>query len=248
MTLINKIDKNNSKDLQYFNNFFNKIIIKEYSSYNNNLSELHKFVPTKKINELRLKIFNKLNKNFDWMEKIKSLAIADIIPIIGPDILIQSKINVSIQMPDDKSSILPIHADAFSGESPFQINLWIPLTNCFDSNAMFILDEKITMKYVKNMFNKDNKSLDINKIKVGKKNFQHMQFGEILIFNPGLLHGNILNNTNKTRISMNVRLKALLAPESEKTPDRKYGTFYKKFNLSENTQFAFNYLSSNLYK
>ena len=65
MTLINKIDKNNSKDLQYFNNFFNKIIIKEYSSYNNNLSELHKFVPTKKINELRLKIFNKLNKNFD---------------------------------------------------------------------------------------------------------------------------------------------------------------------------------------
>ena len=41
---------------------------------------------------------------------------------------LQCKSELLIQMPQDNTSILPSHADTFSGESSYQINLWVPLT------------------------------------------------------------------------------------------------------------------------
>ena len=45
----------------------------------------------------------------------------------GNELAVQKKINLSIQLPNDSSSILPIHTDVWSGNSPFELVLWIPL-------------------------------------------------------------------------------------------------------------------------
>ena len=46
--------------------------------------------------------------------------------MVGSEIA-KSKSNLSIQYPNDDKSVLSIHTDFFSGESLFQVNLWIPL-------------------------------------------------------------------------------------------------------------------------
>ena len=38
--------------------------------------------------------------------------------------MMQRNINLSIQFPNDKGSLLPVHSDVWSGDSPYEINLW----------------------------------------------------------------------------------------------------------------------------
>ena len=56
--------------------------------------------------------------------------------------MMQNNINLSIQFPNDNSSLLPIHSDVWSGDSPYELNLWIPLVNCFKTKSMYILEKK----------------------------------------------------------------------------------------------------------
>ena len=51
----------------------------------------------------------------------------------------QLRINLSIQMPKDDSSLLPIHSDVWSGDSPFEGVIWIPLVDCYKTKSMYIL-------------------------------------------------------------------------------------------------------------
>ena len=66
--------------------------------YDLNLSELHNFVAFSEINELRLFLFNKINEqNYLYKELISHNSILEKIKsILGPDLLIQTKINLSI--------------------------------------------------------------------------------------------------------------------------------------------------------
>ena len=72
--------------------------------------------------------------------------------IIGNELVMQKNINLSIQLPKDESSLLPIHSDTWSGDSPFESVLWIPLVNCFKTKSMFILDSKVINKFNKKVF------------------------------------------------------------------------------------------------
>jgi sporadic carbohydrate cluster 2OG-Fe(II) oxygenase len=47
--------------------------------------------------------------------------------LVGNELAMQDRVNLSIQLPRDDSSLLPIHADAFGGETPFQVVEWLPL-------------------------------------------------------------------------------------------------------------------------
>ena len=191
------------------------------------LKNLHHIFRAEEINAVRLKAFQDINE-IDWKQIIKEIAFTEISNLLGPDLCIQKKINVSIQMPNDSTSILAAHTDCNSGESPFQYNLWIPMTNAFGTNSMFIFNENTTLSYYKNINNADYK-----KPTPTAENFVNIEFGEYLLFPPSLIHGNVLNETSSTRVSLNVRVKSLFAPDlTDGPPDRKYGSFYEAWNKS----------------
>ena len=82
---------------------------------------------------------NKTNKIRELYYKI-SKPILDV--ILGNELSMQSRVNLSIQLPKDKSSLLPVHSDVWSGDSPFETVVWIPLVNCYKTKSMFILPPK----------------------------------------------------------------------------------------------------------
>ena len=47
--------------------------------------------------------------------------------ICGNELAMQRKVNLSMQVPKDDSSLLPVHSDVWSGCSPFEVVLWMPL-------------------------------------------------------------------------------------------------------------------------
>ena len=57
----------------------------------------------------------------------------------------QRKINLSIQMPEDDSALLPVHSDVWSGCSPFEVVVWTPLVDCKSTQSMFV-HQKILKK------------------------------------------------------------------------------------------------------
>ena len=191
------------------------------------LENIHNQIKISEVNEIRLKAFRDIN-SIDWKSIAKKIAYEELANILGPDLCIQRKINLSIQMPNDNTSILGPHTDCNSGDSPFQYNLWIPLTDAFSTNSMFILNEEESIEYYENI-NKTDSELP----KAKEENFVKVVYGEYLLFPPSLIHGNVLNKTSTTRVSLNVRIKSLFAPDLEVSPpDRKFGTYYESWHQS----------------
>jgi len=234
-------------DLSYLGLFRDKIIKrlkKKNKKFNGDLSLLHKYFSKKNINTIRIDCFNEINFNLKWENILKKIFFEELRKHLGSDIMVQTKLNLSIQMPYDKSSVLSLHSDCWSADTPFQLNLWAPLTNAFKTNSMFIKDTSVTMNFIKTI-KKNDKIL--KNIKPSVKDFVKVDYGQYLIFNPALLHGNVLNKTNKTRVSLNIRFKSFFSPEpGKRNPDRKFGTYYKIFNLSKNTKFGMRYLKTGM--
>ena len=83
-----------------------------------------------------------------------------VVDIVGTEIAMQNEISLSIQLPNDNSSLLPLHSDTWSGNSPFEVVLWVPLVNCYSSKSMFILEDKNLDKFDKIYKKNFNKTSD----------------------------------------------------------------------------------------
>lgn len=200
--------------------------------------DLGNYLNIEKLNEVRLSIYNDLN-NQSWLTKsILSLCQKDLEFFIGTEIAMQKKINFSIQLPNDDTSLLGAHGDYFSGESFFQINLWFPLSNVKKTSSMFVYSVNDSIKIFTAIKNNKVKNLDLY-LKKFKKNFIEVKYGEGLIFSPNLLHGNQINKEKNARVSFNIRFKNLFSPYNNyKGSEKKLGQFYDPITPKLATKFA----------
>jgi len=157
---------------------------------------------------------------------------------VGNELVIQKRINLSIQLPKDSSSLLPLHADTWSGVSPFEIVIWLPLVNCYETKTMYILPSYKMKKYESKLINKKTKSSEqiFNLIKKDLI-WLKVNYGEILVFDQSLPHGNIVNKEKETRWSMNIRFKGLFTPYG----DKKIGEFFEPITLKPVSKKGINY-------
>lgn len=222
--------------------------IKNKKSTSKNISEIlnnfHKFFKVKEINNLRFNLYNKINTKKSFSENYYNIAKIYLDELVGNELSMQKKINLSIQMPNDKDSLLDLHSDIYAGESPFQVVVWIPLVDTYDTKSMFFtkpkfnkkMNEKLLNTYdftTKEMYNKNKKKFEFLKV----------NYGEILIFSPLILHGNIMNKTKETRFSLNCRFKSLLSPYDVTVKShRNIPNFYRPLNIKPMTKIGFNYL------
>ena len=91
---------------------------------------------------MRLSLINHINNDKNFKDNYFNIAKKMLEEIVGNELAIQNNINLSIQLPNDESSLLPLHSDTWSGDSPFESVLWIPLVNCYNTKSMFILNSK----------------------------------------------------------------------------------------------------------
>ena len=132
----------------------------------------------------------------------------------------------------------PLHSDVWSGDSPFEIVVWLPLVDCYKTKAMYILPPPKYEK-MKKMF-LDKKSASSEKIfKKIKKDLQwiKVKHGQVLLFNQCLPHGNIVNKESETRWSLNCRFKGVFTPYR----DKKIGEFFEPVTLRTISKLAIKY-------
>jgi sporadic carbohydrate cluster 2OG-Fe(II) oxygenase len=189
------------------------------------LDNIHKTLPVQQLNDLRLTIYRKMNAE-PWLRPTYyALARSSVEALVGNELAMQNKINLSIQMPNDDSSLLDIHADVFGGETPFQVVEWLPLVDVYDTKSMFILwndkSREVTARLHEVGDGGMTKLFEMVKDDI---EWLNVPYGKVLVFTPNTLHGNVVNRVPTTRWSMNTRITGLFTPYT--SAEKKIGSYY----------------------
>ena len=192
------------------------------------LDRIHENMPVADLNNLRLQIINKLNTEESSRPRYYSLARQSLAALVGNELAMQLRLNLSIQFPGDDSSLLPVHADVWSGDSPFEVVVWLPLVDCHGSKSMFLLPPTYTQALHERFAEYRNKSSeDLYQDIKEDLEWIEIKYGEVLLFNQNLPHGNRVNTENETRWSINCRFKSVFSPYG----DKKLGEFFEPVTL-----------------
>ena len=201
------------------------------------LKDFHKKIELNEINNIRMTLANKINKN-SWVRPLfYNLGKKKLSDLVGNELSMQNKAILSIQMPQDESSVLPMHCDVFAGESPFQINQWVPLVDSKKSMSMFFLPKKYSLQVLSN-FEKYRKIGFQEIFKKFKDKFIWLDvpYGKQVFFCSNFFHGNTINNEDSTRWSFNIRYVNLL--KSLVSEEKSIFNFYKPVSLKPSTELA----------
>jgi sporadic carbohydrate cluster 2OG-Fe(II) oxygenase len=204
----------------------------------NNLDKTHKSISIDKLNTFRLEVIKEINEQSWLREAYYKIAKPYLDVLVGNELAMQLRVNLSIQMPGDESSLLPVHADTWSGDSPYEVVVWLPLVDCYDTKSMYLLPPKASNSLSDNFWSHSQGSSNqiFSAIKDEVK-WMKVNFGEVLVFNQIHPHGNVVNEENETRWSMNCRFKSLFSPYK----DKKIGEFFEPITMRPVTKLAMRY-------
>lgn len=202
------------------------------------LNQIHEKVAIADLNNFRLKIIRGINAIENFRAMYFRLARPYLEMLVGNELAMQLRVNLSIQFPGDDSSLLPVHADTWSGDSPFEVVVWLPLVDCYGTKTMYLLPPEATEKLNQEFKQKAGASSEeLYQAIAHQVQWLQVNYGEVLIFNQGLPHGNRVNTETETRWSMNCRFKGVFTPYS----DKKIGEFFEPITLRAVSQLGMTY-------
>ena len=192
------------------------------------LNHIEEYVSVDTLNHFRLRMIEGINALEPFREMYFKIARPYLEVLVGNELAMQLRVNLSIQLPNDDSSLLPVHADTWSGDSPFEVVVWIPLVDCYGSKTMYLLPPEQN-KDIELTFAMDsgNSSEDLYQKISDQVHWMEVKYGEVLIFSQTLPHGNRINTETETRWSMNCRFKSVFTPYG----DKKIGEFFEPITL-----------------
>jgi sporadic carbohydrate cluster 2OG-Fe(II) oxygenase len=191
-----------------------------------------------RLNDLRLAVIDGLTAAPWFREAYFACGRAVLESLVGNELAMQRGIGFSIQLPEDTSSVLPLHSDAWSEDSPFEVVLWIPFVDVAATQSMFILRREHDLAWRARMHEFAAKSVD-ELFTTLERDVEYLTipYGNVLCFTHTLMHGNRVNHEATARWSINVRFKGLFTPYS----DKKLGDFFDPITLRPASRIGIDY-------
>lgn len=125
--------------------------------------------------------------------------------VAGPDAYLQSTPNIRVHRPHDRASVIPFHSDVLYGHSPDEINYWVNLTPVWGTNSLWLSSREETAELHRSL-REDGLSLSEFEEKARRT------ASPIEDARPGVhsfccaqVHGSLLNETDSTRVSLDLR-------------------------------------------
>jgi sporadic carbohydrate cluster 2OG-Fe(II) oxygenase len=190
------------------------------------------------LNGLRLGVIEGINAE-PWLRPAYFALARRLLEILaGNELVMQRRIGLSIQLPGDDSSLIPVHADVWSGDSPFEVVLWLPLVDCYRTKAMYLLPPARNAALAARLGAFQGRSPEalFETIEPDVR-FIEIPFGQVMAFSQNLMHGNRVNRESEARWSMNCRFKSALSPYA----DKKLGEFFEPITLRAATRMGLAY-------
>jgi sporadic carbohydrate cluster 2OG-Fe(II) oxygenase len=195
-------------------------------------------VTVDRLNDLRLFVIDALLAA-DWFREAYFACARGLLGnLVGNELAMQRGLGFSIQLPDDASSVLPLHSDVWSEDSPFEIVLWIPLVDVAKTKSMFALPLARDAVWRERLGSFAGRSVEELFAAVeADVEYLAIPYGHVLCFTHTIMHGNRMNLERTARWSMNVRFKGLFTPYS----DKKLGDFFTPISLRPASRIGLDY-------
>lgn len=224
-----------------FDKFYGRVVSAINESFDlgfvENCDQIDRILGQVTVNEVRLKIIERLNQAPAAFDEVFEMVEPYVETIIGSDVAIQRRFNVSIIDAGDTSSHLDIHRDIESGETPFEVNLWLPLTSPGLRNGLFLLPREDSITAIKTgayrIYQAEGRE-GLTKRYKDKLVWPSVDIGQALLFSPLLFHGSMPHSEN-TRLSINHRFKHIFAPAR---CEEKNASFFKVAKKSRFYEFS----------
>jgi sporadic carbohydrate cluster 2OG-Fe(II) oxygenase len=181
-------------------------------------------VSAQHLNELRLALIDALLREGWFRPAYFACGRGLLETLVGNELAMQRSVGLSIQLPNDDGSVLPLHSDVWSEDSPFEAVLWIPLVDCFGTKSMFLLPPQADATWRSRMHEFQRGGVDrLFEAVEPELRWLDVPYGSVMVFTHTLMHGNRVNRESSARWSLNVRFKSLFTPYS----DKQLGDFFE---------------------
>lgn len=139
--------------------------------------------------------------------------------LAGNEIFLQRRANTIFNIPGKNQRRQWPHYELMSGISPFTFVLWAPFHDLDDDGGIFYIDQKRSFRIIKKEHAKGlvNGPTILN-MKFNEKPIK-LKYGEAIIFNPFILHGNVNFNSKKARMACSIRFQSAKHPLMQKNSD-----------------------------
>lgn len=192
------------------------------------LDRIHERIDPARLNDFRLAVIAGMNAE-PWLRPAYfATARSALEVLVGNELAMQRRLNLSIQLPGDDSSLLPVHADVWSGDSPFEVVLWLPLVDCYRTRSMFLLPPAANAAMAARLHEFAGRGVEaLYRAIEADLVWLEVPCGQVLLFNQNLAHGNRVNREADSRWSMNGRFKGVFTPYAGK----RLGEFFEPITL-----------------
>lgn len=191
---------------------------RNFISESKNLDQIHKELPESDMEVDVNQINNIVKTCYEPSEEIKNLYknfMKDCVqPVIDSPLYFQNTPTFRFSFPKSKGMTKrDYHNDIMLGHPPEEINVWVPFTNASESKSFVLLDLDKSLKLLKQFnFNMSDVHQAIWKDNTIKKycdthsKVVKINKGQFILFDSRCLHAAILNESDFTRVSMDVRV------------------------------------------
>ena len=194
------------------------------------LDTIHESMDTNELFELGHKVNRELYDT-DFYKMLDHIIGDYIQQATGEEVLIQRFPSIRFLQPnqDEQGKLLAFHQGRWVGKGLGLYTIWMPFTDCYESNSLQILDlepsREITRKSVLEQWDYE---------KLNEECIKHcwpvtLQPGQAHLFGQEHIHGNIPNRTGKTRCSLDVNILVKGGQPSRKWPGSYFRPLHKDF-------------------
>ena len=183
------------------------------------INEIRREIAKMSKGEINKIMINFLTHNKNLSEMMVSSFKNLIKKLCGKKLFIQRRAHTTIIAPGDDQAKQVAHYEMISGISPFTYIIWVPLHDIDDEGGTYHINLKESLAIMRK---EEKKGLvsgpDVLNF-MGNKKPPKIKFGQAIIFNPFVIHGNIPFNSEFARIACNVRFQSSKMPLLQKNTD-----------------------------
>ena len=145
--------------------------------------------------------------------------------LCGKELFIQRRATIIMNVPGEGQAKQWPHYELMSGISPFTYVIWAPLHDLEDQSGAYYINQKESLEVMKKeqAAGLVNGPTVLNMMQNQKPT--PLKFGQAIIFNPFVLHGNVTFNSKFARIAYSVRFQNNNKPLLQKNSD--YLKYYR---------------------
>jgi len=170
------------------------------------LENIHNKIQPNQIFEL-IRHCQKISLSEEFIKKIDEYY-EEILNFVDYEFMIQKSANIRLVIPKQAESgrLLSFHKDSWVGNGMGIKNVWTPITDSFDTNSIQVLDSNTSDVISQRCQSERWSNEKLQAECLNSSENLNIKQGECLLFASNNIHGNVNNETDITRVSMDARI------------------------------------------